>query len=274
MRQRLVLPVLLLSLLPASVAVAQQSRPTSRPTSRPAEPAPPELPARCAPGGVDGVGVDLDADDALTLEQLLEDPTQYAERTIRLDALIGDVCQSKGCWMVLGDEEAGVRVRFVDYSFFVPRDSNGRNVIAQGQARVTEISEEMARHYAEESGHPERAEDIHGPQQVVAFTATGVEILGSDELPFEAEGEPRVVAALTQRLARAERVADTDATPRSAEAALAVLRATPGARTQEFAVYTRVEVDGAGWFLFGDEGGDLFEHGYGVRADTGEVFRF
>ena len=40
-------------------------------------------------------------------------------------------------------------------------------------------SEEAAKHYAQESGHPERAAEIVGPQKVVTMVATGVELSDS-----------------------------------------------------------------------------------------------
>ena len=68
-----------------------------------------------------------------------------------------------------------MRVTFKDYSFFVPKDCDGKTVRLQGVVSVEEIPEDLAKHYADES-KGESADDISGPQRVVTMTATGVEI--------------------------------------------------------------------------------------------------
>lgn len=83
-----------------------------------------------------------------------------------VSAKVVDVCQKKGCWMILTDGEHSVRVTFKDYAFFVPKDIVGKTVQAQGVIGETVLSEADARHYAEDAGaSAEEIEAIVGDQK-------------------------------------------------------------------------------------------------------------
>jgi hypothetical protein len=127
------------------------------------------------PSGTDyGAGLTLEV--ITPLHGVVSHPDAYADRTLLVKGRIRDVCQRKGCWMVLTEGESRMTVRFADYGFFVPKDSSGKDAYVEGTVTVEEISEKEARHYEEEStqGDPSK---IHGPQRVVSFTATGVRLV-------------------------------------------------------------------------------------------------
>jgi hypothetical protein len=130
------------------------------------------------PAGAD-YGAGLTLEEATPLRDVVSRPEQYADRTLLVKGRIRDVCQRKGCWMILTDGESQMRVRFADYGFFVPKDSSGKDAWVEGRVAVEEISEKEARHYEAEAidGDPSR---IHGPQRVVSFTATGVRVVSAD----------------------------------------------------------------------------------------------
>ena len=71
---------------------------------------------------------------------------------MKFSATVNEVCQAKGCWMLLdiGTEEA--MVKFKDYGFFMPKNIVNKEVIVNGKAFVSEISVDEQRHYAEDSG--------------------------------------------------------------------------------------------------------------------------
>lgn len=95
-----------------------------------------------------------------------------------VEGTVREVCQAKGCWMVVGSEENGeepVMVRFKDYGFFVPKDIAGRKVVMEGWAfrEVTPVEE--LRHYAEDAGKTrEEIEAITEPKDELKFLASGV----------------------------------------------------------------------------------------------------
>ncbi|MFQ5653248.1 MAG: DUF4920 domain-containing protein [Planctomycetota bacterium] len=160
---------------------ASPAQPTTQPTSRPAEAqggmlkAPTMVDGGMIPAGMEhGRGITLSRLDSF--ENVMGNPRAYSGRPVLVGAKVKDVCQKMGCWMLLTDGEHDVRVRFMDYGFFVPKDCAGSTAFVEGTLKVEEISEETARHYAQES-KTEDAGTIHGPQQVVTFNASGVRLV-------------------------------------------------------------------------------------------------
>ncbi len=48
------------------------------------------------------------------------------------EGVLTEVCQSRGCNFYIDDGENQVRVRFFDYGFFIPTDSNGKKTVVRG----------------------------------------------------------------------------------------------------------------------------------------------
>lgn len=88
---------------------------------------------------------------------------------------IGAACQKKGCWMTMAEGETEMRVRFLDYGFFVPKDCAGRTATIQGVATFDTITVDMLQHYAEDAGETEEEiAKITEPEYELSFEATGV----------------------------------------------------------------------------------------------------
>ncbi len=121
-----------------------------------------------------------------------ENPVAFAEMVTQLDtqdsvnvivkAKVGEVCQAKGCWMNLVDNQGQsteeLFVKFKDYAFFVPKDIAGQEVLIEGVAFVEETSVEELKHYAEDAG--KSAEEIAAITEPITekkFMATGVVLL-------------------------------------------------------------------------------------------------
>jgi hypothetical protein len=122
----------------------------------------------------------------LAVSYAVEHLTEYADETVVIEGVIKQVCQSRGCWMVIEEGGKSIRVRFADYGFFVPWESAGKPVIVEGALSIETVSEERARHWAEEAGDPDiNPEDIHGDQEVVIIMATGVSIRGGTPITDE-----------------------------------------------------------------------------------------
>ena len=95
--------------------------------------------------------------------------------SVKFASKIGEVCTKKGCWMVLPAADKKTMVKFKDYGFFMPLDSQGKEVIIEGKAfvKVTPIDE--LRHYAEDAGKSkEEIEKITEPKKEFSFLAHGV----------------------------------------------------------------------------------------------------
>jgi hypothetical protein len=128
------------------------------------------------PAGSD-FGAGLTLSEPTPLADVVREPEKFEARPVLVRGRISDVCQRKGCWVVLRDGGEQVRVRFHDYGFFLPTDIAGSEAFVEGLVKVEELSQKDARHYASESvdGNPD---SITGPQREVGFTATGVRVIG------------------------------------------------------------------------------------------------
>ena len=127
--------------------------------------------------GVRTFGKPLSIKKAVRLQEALQQPAKYQNQKVLLEGKISDVCQMKGCWLMLSDGERTIRIKFENYSFFVPKDSRGKKVRAEGRIVQETLSEAMARHYAAEQSTKSDPSEIKGPQRVVTFEAAGVAIL-------------------------------------------------------------------------------------------------
>ncbi len=128
-------------------------------------------------------GNDFTIESTIRVSDAVDLIDEYDSAQLAVTGTISDVCQSKGCWMTVKDNGKTVRVRFVDYSFFVPRESSGKEVRIEGTLKKQIVSEEVARHWAEESSDPDlNPDDIHGDQEMIMMTATAVAIKGGSAI--------------------------------------------------------------------------------------------
>ncbi len=124
--------------------------------------------------GWDAYGASVSAESPLSLATLLERPEDYDGQTILLEARIEECCQAKGCWMNLVHGDQSVRVKFLDYAFFVPLDSAGRIVRLEGVFSIRDVPAGEARHYLEDAGKFEEAAAITEAQRSFEIIAAGV----------------------------------------------------------------------------------------------------
>ena len=111
--------------------------------------------------------------DVKRLAEVIDDERFHGERVF-VEANVAKVCRKKGCFFVAQDGERMARVTFVDYSFFVPTDSGGKDVTIVGTLSKKTLSEEQARHYVQdEGGNPDR---VSGPRSEYSIVATSVVI--------------------------------------------------------------------------------------------------
>ena len=94
----------------------------------------------------------------------------------KFTATVTDVCKAKGCWMKLQMEDGSeAMVKFKDYGFFMPKDIEGKKVIVNGKAFVSEMSVADQRHYAKDGGmSEEEIAQITKPKKTYGFEADGV----------------------------------------------------------------------------------------------------
>jgi hypothetical protein len=95
---------------------------------------------------------------------------------VKFASEIKEVCAAKGCWMKLPlTAEKEVMVRFKDYGFFMPLDSQGKEVVLEGKAFVQTTSVAELRHYAKDAGKSkEEIAAIITSKKEFSFEANGV----------------------------------------------------------------------------------------------------
>ena len=117
------------------------------------------------------------------LPDLAADVKKFEDKDVRIDGTVSEVCQSRGCWMVVGEGPARIRIKFEGYSFFVPWDSKGKNVRIQGKVKQEVVKEAALKHQAEEAKKSkEEIEMIKGDQVQLTMVATGVSMEGGSEI--------------------------------------------------------------------------------------------
>ena len=96
----------------------------------------------------------------------------------KFKAKVVDVCKMKGCWMNLDlNNNKQVMVRFKNYSFFVPKDIEGKEVIVEGKAFIDILTVDELKHYAFDAGKSkEEIDKIKEKKRIYSFEATGVVI--------------------------------------------------------------------------------------------------
>ncbi len=123
-------------------------------------------------------GETITEDDAISESELKERFRTLNEGdtlNIKFAAEVREVCKKKGCWMKIGNKEEEVMVRFKDYGFFMPKDIEGKTVVAEGQAYLEEISVDAQKHYLEDGGATEEEiAEITEPKLSYVFKAHGV----------------------------------------------------------------------------------------------------
>ena len=97
----------------------------------------------------------------------------------KITGKVVEVCQAEGCWIKLQKADGStMMIRAKNHSFTMPTDLVGKTVVAEGNAEVKEISEEMRKHYAEDAGKSEKEiKKIKGSEKQIVFQANGVKVL-------------------------------------------------------------------------------------------------
>jgi hypothetical protein len=115
---------------------------------------------------------------AVAIKSVLEKPEAYTKSPVVIEGVVLAACETRGCWMQVAPAagEAGMRVTFKDYAFFVPLDSKGRAARMEGTVSVKTLSKADVDHLVGEGATLKRNPD--GTANEVSFVASGVELTG------------------------------------------------------------------------------------------------
>lgn len=123
-------------------------------------------------------GDSISVDNAIEAGDVLAQLTGKDSAALKVNGVIEEVCQKKGCWMIMKlDSNTQMRISFKDYGFFVPKNSAGNTAIIEGYAYKDTTSVEELRHFATDAGKSkEEIEKITTPEINISFEASGVVI--------------------------------------------------------------------------------------------------
>ncbi len=114
----------------------------------------------------------------VSLEKVLADPDKYDGKSVAVEGVIVRSCKKEGCWMEMAAKEGGksVRVTFGDHAFFIPLNSAGMKVKAQGTFKTKVLTKEHVDHLINDDGAKFDSRNPDGTVTEVSFDATGVEL--------------------------------------------------------------------------------------------------
>lgn len=107
-----------------------------------------------------------------TLTELINNEGISEEEIVVVTTEVTEVCEKKGCFFVAHEGEYSARITFKDYGFFIPTDSKNKKVTVVGTFSKKVLSEEKAKHYAEDAG--KNADEIKGEQTEYSILASSV----------------------------------------------------------------------------------------------------
>ena len=89
---------------------------------------------------------------AISLKQAIAEKATDTNGMTKIEGQITEVCQAKGCWMILVDGDTYARVTFEDYGFFVPMETSMQRSVVYGTLTEHVLTGEQAEHYAQDAG--------------------------------------------------------------------------------------------------------------------------
>ena len=120
-------------------------------------------------GGTRRFGVPVTAKQAVDIARLAKAPEKFKGRTVRLQGVVKDVCQGRGCWVeVAAPNGASFLAKSLDESVLVPKDCKGRKVVVQGVVTTLPRNEKEA--------EAARAEGHACPAPTYVVSMLGVEL--------------------------------------------------------------------------------------------------
>lgn len=123
-------------------------------------------------------GEALTPDGAVPVQAVVAERAQFVDRSVKIEGVVSEVCQAKGCWLTLQAEGDNIRINVPRdeenaYVFTVPKDISGRRVVVEGMLTEATLSAETQHHYDEDTGHTHEGAEYH-PRTELQMTASGV----------------------------------------------------------------------------------------------------
>ncbi len=141
------------------------------------------LAAPCAlagPGSSYGSGVTIGK--ATPVSEILDNPSAYSGKTVKVKGLVVDVCTARGCWMdIAGDRpHERIRVKVEDGAIVFPAAARGKQAQVQGVVEMMRMCPDEALRFrqkeAKEKGVPFDRSSVTGRETAISIQAAGAVI--------------------------------------------------------------------------------------------------
>jgi hypothetical protein len=158
----------------AAAAKTAQAAPAAAPGAAAA-------PAAALKGQSFGAGVKLASSTAI--DAILAEPTKFAGQSVRVEGMVTDVCEMRGCWFEMAGDKPGQKLRFkvTDGDMVFPMESKGKKAVAEGVVAVKELTLEQTKEYEAEQAHEKNAPfdpaKVTEPMRIVRLDGTGAVFL-------------------------------------------------------------------------------------------------
>ena len=113
--------------------------------------------------------------DPVTLKEAIGSIEEVEGEFIKIKGQVTEVCQAKGCWMVLVDGDTYARITFEDYGFFVPTETSMQRTVIFGQLSQRTLSGQQAEHFAQDAGSQSKIK-LEGEIREYSILARGVQL--------------------------------------------------------------------------------------------------
>jgi hypothetical protein len=144
-------------------------------------PAAPAAAAAAPKGQTFGAGVKLAA--STPIDAILSEPTKFAGQSVRVEGMVTDVCEMRGCWFEMAGDKPGAKLRFkvTDGEMVFPMESKGKKAVAEGVVAVKELTLDQTKEYEEEQAREKNAPfdpaKVTEPMRIVRLDGTGAVFL-------------------------------------------------------------------------------------------------
>ena len=127
------------------------------------------------------LGKPLTVKDPVSIATLVSHAGDYVGKTVQVKGKIAEVCQMMGCWMELtNDDGQKVRIKVEDGEIVFPKDSAGKEAVAEGKFARIELTREQAvaqaKEAAEEAGRKFDPASVKGGATIYQIQGTGAVI--------------------------------------------------------------------------------------------------
>lgn len=119
--------------------------------------------ATARPSKAEAFGTPIRTGETVALSAIAKDPTTFRGKSIATSGTVKAVCQERGCWMEIVDDQGHANVRMHGHSFFIPKNASGRR--ARVEATVVLVKD----------GH--ECDEMAATGAQLELDATGVELL-------------------------------------------------------------------------------------------------